>query len=82
MDDSVWTLEGEGADRLIRVELEKNEGDHWWPHVVEGEPEVDVSQIDPPPVNLDALEGGEDDGRFACVKVMGSTIRNRRSEAF
>ena len=53
----MWTLEGEGADRLIRVELEKNEGDHWWPHVVEGEPEVDVSQIDPPPVNLDALEG-------------------------
>lgn len=57
MDDSVWTLEGEGEHRVIRVELEKNEGDHWWPRVIEGEREIDVSKIDPPPVSVDSLEG-------------------------
>lgn len=57
MDDSVWTLEGEGEHRVIRVELEKNEGDRWWPYVIEGEREIDVSQIDPPPVSVDSLEG-------------------------
>ena len=57
MDDSVWTLEGEGEHRVIRVELEKNEGDHWWPSVIEGEREIDVSKIDPPPVSMDSLEG-------------------------
>ena len=57
VDDSVWTLEGEGDNRVIRVELEKNEGDHWWPFVIEGEKEIDVSQINPPPVTVDSLEG-------------------------
>lgn len=57
MDDSVWTLEAEGEHRVIRVELEKNEGDHWWPCVIEGEREIDVSKIDPPPVSVDSLEG-------------------------
>ena len=57
VDNSLWTLETESSQRYLRIELEKNEGEHWWPYVVEGEATIDVSKIEPPPVNLDALEG-------------------------
>lgn len=42
----------------MRIDLDKNEGSHWWPYVVEGQPPIDVTKIDPPPVQLDALDGG------------------------
>ena len=53
----MWTLETENNQRYLRIELEKNEGEHWWPYTVEGEKSIDVSKIEPPPVNLDALDG-------------------------
>ena len=57
VDNSVWTLETENNQRYLRIELEKNEGEHWWPYAIQGEKSIDVSKIEPPPVNLDALDG-------------------------
>ena len=63
----MWTLEGEGSARAIRLDLSKNEGECWWPYVIEGEPSIDVTKIDPDPVGLDALNG---DLRSQVEKMM------------
>lgn len=57
MDNSLWTIDTEDAQRVLKIDLDKNEGPHWWPFVVEGEPSIDVSKIEPPPVHLNALDG-------------------------
>ena len=57
MDNSLWTIDNEGTQRVLRIDLDKNEGPHWWPYVVEGEPAIDVSKIDTPPVTLETLDG-------------------------
>lgn len=57
MDNSLWTIDSDDDQRVLRIDLDKNEGSHWWPYVVEGEPSIDVTKIDPPPVQLDALDG-------------------------
>lgn len=56
VDNSVWTLETEKGLRVLRIELDKNEGDHWWPYVVDGEEPIDVSKIEPPPSSLDEID--------------------------
>ena len=40
----------------MRIELDKNEGDHWWPYVVDSEEPIDVSKIEPPPSSLDEID--------------------------
>ena len=60
-------MEGEGSSRAIRLDLSKNEGECWWPYVIEGEPSIDVTKIDPDPVGLDALSG---DLRAQVEKMM------------
>ena len=56
VDNSVWTLETEKGQRVLRIELDKNEGDHWWPYVVDSEKPIDVSKIEPPPSSLDEID--------------------------
>ena len=42
-DDSMWNL----ADgRLLELSLAKQDGMRWWPHVLRGEPEINIQKVD------------------------------------
>ena len=57
-DDSTWTLETEGSTKLLRLYLKKAKGMEWWPRLLEGEPQIDVTKIEPENSQLSDLDSG------------------------
>lgn len=41
-DDSVWNL---SDGRLLEVSLAKQDRMRWWPHVLKGQPEINVQKV-------------------------------------
>lgn len=54
VDDSMWTLVN-GTD--IQLFLEKADATHWWTHVIQGDPKIDVSKVVPENSKLSDLDG-------------------------
>ncbi|OHS99061.1 Nuclear movement protein [Tritrichomonas foetus] len=54
--DSSWTIVDVKGGREIQVELIKKEGMHWWKNVIKGDPEIDVSKIEPENSKLSDLD--------------------------
>ena len=55
VENSTWTIDDEGS-RVLRIDLYKNEGLKWWPCVIDGDPTIDTTLIDPSPISLDNLD--------------------------
>lgn len=48
-DDSMWNL----ADgRMLELSLAKQDGMRWWPHVLRGEPEINIQKVQVPAVRV------------------------------
>ena len=57
-DDSTWTLEAEGGAKVLRLYLPKAKGMEWWPRLlVDEEPPIDVTKIEPENSQLSDLDG-------------------------
>lgn len=55
VDECMWNLDR--SDGTVTVHLDKKEGRGWWKSVIEGEPELDVSKIEPDNSKLSDLDG-------------------------
>ena len=42
VDDTIWTLEADGAKRTLQVTFAKFEGQNWWNCVLIGDTEIDT----------------------------------------
>ncbi|KAH0785169.1 protein BOBBER 1 [Histomonas meleagridis] len=54
--DSSWTIADVKDGREIQVYLVKKTGMHWWKNVIVGDPEIDVSKIEPENSKLSDLD--------------------------
>lgn len=54
--DSSWTIDDVKDGREIQVYLVKAKGMHWWKNVIKGDPEIDVSKIEPENSKLSDLD--------------------------
>ena len=54
--DSSWTIDDVKDGREIQVYLVKEKGMHWWKNVIKGDPEIDVSKIEPENSKLSDLD--------------------------
>jgi hypothetical protein len=53
-DESYWQIETEGQKKQLIIVLQKTAG-YWWPCVFKGDPEIDITKIDPPTAKLSDL---------------------------
>ena len=54
--DSTWAIVDVKDGREIQVVLVKKEGMHWWKNVIKGDPEIDVTKIEPEQSKLSDLD--------------------------
>lgn len=55
VDECMWNLDR--SDGTVTVHLDKKDSRGWWKCVVEGEPELDVSKVEPDNSKLSDLDG-------------------------
>ncbi len=55
-EDCLWTLEG-GAAPHLEITLAKTDAMAWWKAVVEGQPEIDTTNVEPEASKLSDLDG-------------------------
>jgi len=55
-DDSMWTLDDTAHGRAVVLELFKEHGMEWWKGVIEGDPEIDTTKVEPENSNLGDLD--------------------------
>jgi hypothetical protein len=65
-DDSTWTIEDKRTLVITLIKSNRAGYDEWWPHVVIGEPQIDMRTLRPPARNLYDM----DDGAQAQVRRM------------
>ena len=54
--DSSWAIVDVKDGREVQVVLVKKEGMHWWKNVIVGDPEIDVTKIEPEQSKLSDLD--------------------------
>jgi hypothetical protein len=54
--DSTWTIADVAGGREVQVSLVKKDGMHWWKNVIVGDPEIDVTKIEPEHSKLSDLD--------------------------
>jgi hypothetical protein len=54
--DSSWSIVDVRGGREIQVVLTKKKGQHWWKNVIVGDPEIDVTKIEPEQSKLSDLD--------------------------
>jgi hypothetical protein len=54
--DSSWTIADAPGGREVQVVLVKKNGMHWWKNVIVGDPEIDVTKIEPEQSKLSDLD--------------------------
>lgn len=57
VEDSIWTLESDGAKRTLQLNLSKVNAMEWWDCVIEGDPKIDTQKIEPESSKLSDLDG-------------------------
>lgn len=65
--DCSWTTVSVKNGKEIQIELIKQQGMHWWKNVIEGDPEIDVTKIEPANSKLSDLD---DETRQTVEKMM------------
>ena len=55
-ENSMWLIDTENKKRELIVELDKKKFDEWWPSVLKGDPEIDLSLVRPPNANISDLD--------------------------
>lgn len=66
-DDSLWTLESDGASRTLQLSLQKVDNMSWWSCVIEGDTKIDTQKVEPENSKLSDLDG---DTRATVEKMM------------
>jgi hypothetical protein len=54
-DNCTWLINSDDKRELV-VELDKKKFDEWWPCVMKGDPEIDLSLVRPPNANMSDLD--------------------------
>lgn len=54
--ESLWTLEKDGNKRTLQMTLAKVEGMNWWSSIIEGDPKIDTSKVEPENSKLSDLD--------------------------
>lgn len=54
--DSTWAITDVKDGREVQVVLVKKDGMHWWKNVIKGDPEIDVTKIQPEESKLSDLD--------------------------
>ena len=68
VDESVWTLETDGGQKYLDVNIVKwPKIMHWWDCVIQGEPKIDTQKINPESSNISDLD---DEMRPTVEKMM------------
>lgn len=57
VDDSLWTLESDGAKRTLQLTLQKFEGQNWWDCILKGDAIIDTQKVEPENSKLSDLDG-------------------------
>ena len=55
-ENSMWLIDSDNKKRELIVELDKKKFDEWWPCVLKGDTEIDLSKVRPPNANISDLD--------------------------
>jgi hypothetical protein len=55
-DNCTWLINSDDGKRELVVELDKKKFDEWWPCVMKGDQEIDLSKVRPPNANISDLD--------------------------
>jgi hypothetical protein len=55
--DCLWTLEADGAKRILQLTLVKVDQMNWWNCVIEGDEKIDTQSVQPETSKLSDLDG-------------------------
>lgn len=78
VDDSTWCMQ-DGTELVITLTKTNVQYEEWWPHVVLGEQQIDMTTLKPPSMRFSELDGG---AQATVAKMMHEQRQKREGGSF